>query len=282
MTNIFLDQPEFIEKDPRVRRPEKIGYKVTPDFMLKRHEILLQPDLIKGKRILDLGSCLAATGAWCLSNGASYYKGVELYEEFARDSIHCLEKYYQKELWSIEQITIEAFLDKEGEKFDVIIASGIFYGLENPLETIRLICKKSDCVVVESFHSGTPFHSPYLSKETKQVLKQDKNIVKFIENESFLTVGTRGMVTPGDQNVRFHGFNPSMGSFKYMFSALGFEYDDDLNVRLKSAMRDIYSPIGRFGMLFRRKNDKKPKKWGVSNAVDGAENVIEYLDWKKF
>jgi|GEM_PF-2094035 hypothetical protein len=25
MTNIFLDQPEFIEKDPRVRRPEKIG-----------------------------------------------------------------------------------------------------------------------------------------------------------------------------------------------------------------------------------------------------------------
>jgi len=78
MGNVFIDQPEFLGEDPRVSWPKSSGYSSDPEFVYERHALLLPADLLKGKRVLDLGSCNAATGAWVLSNGAAYYRGVEL------------------------------------------------------------------------------------------------------------------------------------------------------------------------------------------------------------
>jgi hypothetical protein len=63
-SNVFVDQPEFVDTDPRNQRPEQIAYRIDTNFMQVRHEILLPKNTLKGKKVLDLGSCNAASGAW--------------------------------------------------------------------------------------------------------------------------------------------------------------------------------------------------------------------------
>ena len=282
MGNIFLEQPEFITEDPRNHRPDNLGYKVTPDFMLRRHQILLPRKLIQGRKVLDLGSCLAATGAWCLSNGAAFYKGVEIQKDFVDRSIECLEKYHDKSMWHVELNSIEDYINSNTVEFDVIFASGVLYGLAEPLKILKSISSNADTIVLESLHVGTPFHSRRLGKLSKKALKDDKNTVGFIENESYMTVGTSWMVAPGGKNIKFHGLNPSMGALKYIFWSMGFDYHDNVNEDLKKHLPLQYNPIRRFGMLFTRNPELSNREWGLANAVEDPSNVVGEMDWNQY
>jgi hypothetical protein len=283
MENIFVNQPEFITEDPRRNRPDKagVGYKVTPEFMHMRHSILLPQKLIAGKRILDLGSCNAASGAWCLSHGAAFYKGIEFQEEFVEKSVSCLSRYYDKNKWSVEQTSIENFLESNEEFFDVILAAGILYGISDTLKILTLMSEQADCIVIESMHTNSVFSSRILSEETKRHISKDKNLAQFLENESYIAVGVRGMVFPGEKTIRFNGFNPSMGALKFIFSSLGFDYHDGINQRAKMSIPKFYNPLGRYGMLFIKNPQLKVRAYGFASAVDDSENIIEQMDWDK-
>jgi len=281
MKNIYIEQPEFIDEDPRKHRPDGLGYQASPEFMMRRHEILLPREIIEGKTVLDLGSCLAASGAWCLSNGAAFYKGVEIQEEFVDKSRQCLEKYYSKSMWDVEAVSIEDFLSKNTVKFDVIFASGILYGIDDPLTVLKKMASQSDCIVLESRHLDTPFHSRVLSKRTKMALKKDKHIIEHIENASYMYVGTSAMVAPGDKNLFFHGLSPSMGALKYILRSLGFEYHDNVNQELKKHLSGTYNPIRRFGMLFTKNPELTSREWGLAKAVEDSSNIIKEMDWNQ-
>ena len=92
MTNNFVDPadrcPEFIDADPRVNRYGVNGYPINKNFMLRRHYHMFKTLDLTGKRVLDLGSCTGYTGAFVLSNGASYYRGIELNKTFSDLSIN--------------------------------------------------------------------------------------------------------------------------------------------------------------------------------------------------
>jgi hypothetical protein len=224
--NIFIEQPEFINLDPRTKRPKAWGYAVTPEFMLARHTALIPSELIRGKRVLDLGCCLAATGAWCLSNGAIFYQGVEIDDEFVKNSTSCLQKYYPKEIWSVAKSSIEDFLSGNKDKYDVLIASGILYGAGDPIRLLKSFSECADFLIIESKQSQTIFHTRILRPETLNALSKDPRIAEFLETEAYIAVGQRGMVVSGNKTIQFAGFNPSMGAIKFIMSQLGFQFTD--------------------------------------------------------
>ena len=92
---MFELQPEFIDLDPRKNRPKQtkddqgfdiLSYPVTIEFMNLRHSVMVPPEIIKGKTILDVGSCMGATGAWSLYHGAKDYTGVEIQKYYLNKS----------------------------------------------------------------------------------------------------------------------------------------------------------------------------------------------------
>jgi hypothetical protein len=280
MANIFVDQPEFISTDPRRNRPDGkgVGYKVTPEFMLLRHQSLLPQKLINGKRVLDLGSCTGASGAWCLSQGAAFYAGVEINEEFVRQSSICLTKYYDKSKWRIEPSSIDDFLDSTKDRFDLILASGVLYGSSDPVKLLTRISKKADWVVIESVHQHVIFRE--LTGATRSVILKDPQIVSFLENVSYIAVGQQGMIGSNNQTIVFNGLNPSMGALKYLLEHLGFTYTDAVNQELKRQLPKVYHPLYRFGMLFKKTKPTKTPSYGFTNTVENPKNITKKINWE--
>lgn len=267
--NIFIEQPEFIDNDPRVHRPKISGTAITSGLMGMKQAILLPPQLLHGKRVLDLGSCNAASGAWALSHGAIFYKGIELQEEFAKNSEQALAKYYPKEQWCILKESIEVFLDSNEEEFDLIIASGIFHSFSNPLEMMKKMMKIGKSIVIESSHPTLFEKTKFMNSTLKKLILNAKDYSNFIENEPFMQLGIEGMTVPGEQTLLFEGIRPSMGAFIQSMRKEGFIYVDEINQKLKQHMPKIYSPYGRFGMLFLKKRSISPEEYGFLSASSG-------------
>jgi len=280
MTNVFLEQPEFISTDPRRNRPhgKGIGYKVTPEFMFLRHQALLPQKLVQGKKVLDLGSCSGASGAWCLSQGATFYQGVEINDEFVRQSSICLAKYYDESKWSVAPTSIEDFLDSTEDKFDVILASGILYGSSDPLKLLTQISKKANAVVIESVHQHV--YLRMLSETTRNIILSHPQFINCLEGASFITVGQQGMIGEDKQTVIFNGLNPSMGALKFLFNSYGFLYNDGVNRALKRHLPEVYHPLYRYGMLFEKSKDAKTYSFGFTNAVENPENILKKINWE--
>jgi len=278
--NIFHDQPEFIDLDQRNHRPQNYGYAITPEFMLNRHEIIFPPELIRNKKILDLGSCLGATGAWCLSHGASCYHGVEIHEEFVNKSIYCLEKYYSEKSWTISKCSIEEFLNSSIEHFDILVASGIMYGASDVFNLLSLFIKNADFIIIESMQTQTIFHEKILTNETIKMIAQDPHIVDYLENTAYIAVGNRMMVAPDEKTILFPGFNPSMGALKYIMKQLGFDCNINPYLALKKRLPEYYSPLKRFALYFSRNKNLKTREFGLKNAIDDPLNIINEINWK--
>lgn len=278
--NIFEEQPEFIQLDPRKNRPRGYGYAVTPDFMQARHQALLDPSLLLGKRVLDLGSCLAATGAWCLSNGASFYQGIEIDDSFIKNSIFCLGKYYSPQFWSISKSSIEDFLANHGEKFDVLIASGVLHGAGDPLALLASFTTISELIVIENTQYKTIFDSRILSQQTLKAIASDPRAVEFLETESYISVGQGNMTVSGNKTIQFAGFNPSMGAVKFIMDQLGYECNDQPYLKLKKALPSEYAPHKRYALHFRKDLKMKIRKFGLKSAVEDSQNILNVVDWK--
>ncbi len=284
--NIFLEQSEFITLDPRSRVPESkdaeylTDIRVTPDILFRRYRILLPPELVKGKTVLDLGSCIAATGAWCLTHGATFYRGVEIHEEFTKNSKSCLEKYYPKGNWSIAQQSIEEYLESSSKHFDILVASGIMYGIGDVVKLLSLIAQTADFLVIESRQNQTILHSPYINKKTKKLIMKDPGFKSYQEKEASIAIGQRGMITPGDKTIRFFGFNPSMGAIKFIMRTLGFECSSKPNDKLRKYLPDQYTPILRFALHFKRNPELRVMKFGLCNALEDPANITEEVDWE--
>ena len=284
MDNIFIAQPEFVRNDPRHSRPVNgnAGYKITPEFLLARHAILLPEHLIRGKRILDLGSCSAASGAWCLSKGADFYKGVELQSEFVNCAKESLGKYYHHDKWEIQQASIEGFLDSNKDSFDIILASGVMYGFQDQITALTAMAKQGDVIIIESMHPKTITNTPFISEQVKRYLIEAGEYERFIENEPFIYVGRSTMAIPGRRTMKFDGTQPSMGAIKYILSSLGFIYMDNPNALLKKNLPNHYSPFKRFGILFTKNIESKTGNlgYGFAQAIGNDSERIEVFDWE--
>lgn len=141
--SIFDHAPEFIDLDNRKHR-----YKQTTSKESLTEKLLVQlpENLIKGKTVLDLGSCLGAAGHHALSYGASFYTGVEIQDYYYKTSKQLLKQRYSDNAFEIIQQDIEQFLDiaiSENKKYDYVLAAGVIYGFVDIVGILKKIAKVS-------------------------------------------------------------------------------------------------------------------------------------------
>lgn len=145
----FSNAPEFISLDNRQRR---VLNPVTHEQMTKKHRAMFSDGFVKGKSVLDLGSCLGATGHWVLSAGAKSYTGVETQEVYTTESKKLLDKYHPGKANVIKQ-DLEEFLDTNNEKYDIVVMLGVIYVFVDYFSILKKISKiTNEYVIIESMY----------------------------------------------------------------------------------------------------------------------------------
>ena len=76
---VFTEDSPFVLADNRRRRPV---LPTTAAALNRRHGLLFPERVVAGARVLDLGCCIGATGAWVQAQGAAQYVGVEHQERY--------------------------------------------------------------------------------------------------------------------------------------------------------------------------------------------------------
>lgn len=146
--NIFENAPEFITRDNRRLRSEFV---TTFESIANRLEAQLPTEIIQGKTVLDLGSCIGAAGYYSLINGASHYTGIELQQFYAKTSEELLQTYCSVDHFKIICQDLLLFLDEcilRNIKFDVTLAAGILYEFMDPISFLQKICRVTNETVV--------------------------------------------------------------------------------------------------------------------------------------
>ncbi len=165
----FEIEPGFFLNDNRNHRPV---VPVTKETLEAKHGALLPEWIIKGKKVLDLGSCLGATGHWCLSYGAKKYTGVEIQSEYLKQSKALLSKHWSKDQFRLVKSEISDFLEKVKEdEYDIVLMAGVlfvFLDYFSILEKMSYAAK--EWVLIESILPQKPINVevPYVEFSPKQ------------------------------------------------------------------------------------------------------------------
>lgn len=141
----FDSASEFVDLDNRRFRSY---YPISKTHLHNKHEILFPKELIEGKSVADLGSCMGATGHWCLSMGASRYVGVEVQKEYADLSKQLLGKYHSSK-FSIEQKSIEEWLNNNTDTFDIVCMLSVLWAFTDYYSILKKMCAITDTVIIE-------------------------------------------------------------------------------------------------------------------------------------
>lgn len=283
MTEMYTTYPDFIDTDPRVHRPDDLGYTISAEMMEKRWQCLLPPQLLKGKSVLDLGSCVGYTGAWALHHGAKSYHGVEFSPDFVNISKRNLTKHFLNHQWTIEESSIEEFF-KTDIKFDIVVASGVIYAFTDPIAFLNNLSRYGDTCVIESAHpwarSSRLERNNLIPAEIPNMLRNSTYWETFIENEPFTTLGKRRMIIgTNKETLEYTGCAVSLGYLKAYMNILGFQYDPAANEDLKASVSNLYNKTYRFGARFNRVSPPCASR-GFLHSVTEQPHNSKITSWK--
>lgn len=229
MSNFFLQYPEFIDTDVRTERPNSgSGYTISYEYQENRHKVLLPPEIVAGKRVLDLGSCVSATGAWVLAHGAIKYVGVEIQHQFCQLSKSNLEKYFDNNRWEIYQDSIDNFFKNNKEQFDIVVAFGVIYHsihLEHTLD--QLVSVNPDIIVIDA-------SLPYSITQTRELKKEHPYICdNLLTDAAIVEYRDSGMISENKGKFyQLFSADPSPAALEILFQARGWRLLDDLTADL--------------------------------------------------
>lgn len=238
--NIFKSHySDFILTDIRTERKNKFaGYTVTEEQTFEKHQIMLPPDLIAGKTILDLGCCVGATGAWVLHNGAKSYTGVELQPDLAKAAKANLDKHFANFDCSVHQMDIEEFVNSAKTKYDIVVAFGVIYTVTYYQSFIKKLTTICDTVVVESSAPSLLLSAPLNKIPNAHLLP----IVEYFNN-GFINHASGA-------STRCEITMPSMTALEMDFARCGWVGDFSKNELLIKTLPGVFSPISRFCVVF--------------------------------
>jgi predicted nicotinamide N-methyase len=257
--NVFESKISFIKTDPRIDRPKDVGYTVTADFMQKRHDAFFHEFNLTDCKVLDIGCCVAASGAYVLDHGASYYLGIEYQQDLVESSRQNLEEHYEKKKWDIIQDSFENF-DTE-QKFDFVIASGVIYTSIDVIQSMKKLTKWANTVLIESTH-------PKLA-----ALLYRMKPMPYTQQPAFVTLPNSQMFYKGQfPGVSYVSARPSYRYCLEIMNFLGYTAEN-INSNLENILPDIYNYNNRFAIRFSKSENLK-NNFGYVNAmekVDGLE-----------
>lgn len=145
----FEDAPEFVDLDNRQFRQFN---PVSKEQMQNKHEVLLPPEVVKGKTVLDLGSCMGGTGHWALSHGAAHYTGVELQESYITTCQPLFEKYHPGK-YSLHVASAEDWLAKDTQTYDIVCMLGLLFVFVDYYSVIKRATELArETIVIDSLY----------------------------------------------------------------------------------------------------------------------------------
>ncbi len=264
MINTFESKPEFIDSDSRVHRPFTWAYTVTPELMTRRHELFFSSVDLKGKRVLDLGCCCAATGAWVLDRGADYYVGVEAQELFFKSATDNLSKYYSQDRFSVVNQDIETYLNNNADQFDIVVMFGVLHCLFDYYKVIKQLTQISQHMIIECFHPYNGFRDLYPNLQDHQYYELWKNL-------SLVQIAAQ-TGTAGEKRGSwvFDGTRISMVAFQNILGYLGWQINTNVNQIAIDSIPEIYSL-----------NTPSYCPRYLISACPGQKTVFEFIDTYK-
>jgi SAM-dependent methyltransferase len=270
MKNIFLDYPDFIDRDPRKNRGAFVGsFRPTAKCQFIRHNTPMDPAGLKGLSVLDLGCCIGASGAWVLHHGASSYVGVEIEQRYATVAKENLEKYFPSHNWNILNQSLDDFFQTNQTQFDIVIAFGIIFNsveLEKLLDNLSQVTKNR--LIIEAPNPGHINCLKSLDRDNPNLLKQyDINIDKLAITELTDFVMTYRQCATSRPTVPF---------VEVMLNSNGLEFETNFTDDLKQLLPQEYS--GRYCVSF----IKQESTTKIQSYADHYKNDPEYQpeEWK--
>jgi len=243
MINPFITQKEFIELDNRSKRPKVIttpkgtyyANNINQEFLFNKHRISLPITEIQNKTILDVGSCLGATGSWVLANGANSYCGLEIQKNYASLSQTILSKYYTQSKFEIINQGLDDF--KSDQKYDIVICSGVLYGLFDPFAAIqKLAALAKETIIIESLHPYHGYRSLFKEATDDQLQVLSKELCLIENRRRSHMVDARA-----ERSLMIVGSLPSLNSLIMMFEDLNWQYDSELHKQAEQQMPEDYN-----------------------------------------
>ena len=140
---MFQKFPEFITDDTRYHDPDDPttnskeaprGQLITFEKSEEKHKFLLPKKICENNSVLDLGSCLSASGAWVLEHGAMFYTGVEIDDYNHEMATKNLKKYFSPSLWTLYKQSVLGWFEEHDNSYDVVLAGGILYAHEDQID----------------------------------------------------------------------------------------------------------------------------------------------------
>lgn len=276
VNDTFQAQLDFITRDPRIDRDSQVTYPTTVETQTIRNSVFLPPDLLKDKRILDIGCCVAASGGWALSHGAARYVGVEISQHLADIAKENLEKYHAGKDFRIICSSAEDFLSENLESFDIVLATGVIFHISNQIAFLETLSRIADSIVIDSHNPRladdfvgnlildlngldiTPETKMKLMKKYKYIFNMLLEEYPFIEFRKIDGGSDYGDIWKNSYDYQNNGLNvyntslicPSLGALRKIMNELGFDADLSPNQQLKEQMPKYYNNRRRYAVRF--------------------------------
>lgn len=278
MTQQFFDRyPEFSDQDPRIRRTE--GYQPRRDLLETRYRSLLPPERVRGRRIVDVGSCVASVGAWCMAHGAEHYTGIELQADLALLSEKLLYRYWPKD-WSIHCLDAQQWCLENREPHDICLIAGTLHTVDDPWSLMRGVVQWTNEVIVENSHPHvfaemlnrtwrpagiqhrhhTLLHHLLEQHHDKQTFREMLESLMPIQHNRhsdtlFMSKDLQSSTVSGNATY------PGIGALNEFMTNHGYQVDLAVNDSLKRDMPDLYHWPARFAVRYHRSEAKRVKRF---------------------
>jgi len=273
---------DFLNKDFRANRPPECGVPMNPNITIKKHEWLLPPDRIQGKRILDIGSFISQTGDWCLSNGAASYTGVEISPEFCQTATELLTKYHKDGAWEIINQSLTDFFLHNNKDYDIIFCWGVLFGHHDHSWFMGHLAQRADHIIVESRHPK------WMWRCDADVIANDfwhdlEYTVPYTEWQT----GDMTMLAAVNGSIKCTAANSSIAALRLLMELKGFTSNLDVYEKLKAEFPDNFGmfkdpkKIGRFVVEFFHDSDARHHSLCENIFADPQEWSNNYVDWMK-
>lgn len=176
---LFLQQQDFIDRDSHS------NYMPSHGLVLKNYKNTYirfthwaTPEEIQGKKVLDLGCSVGAAGAYALYHGAAKYVGVDNDVTVTTIAKENLGKYYNSKNFDIILDSVEEFVNKLDEKFDIVFLGRVLHYVNTPYSFLKMLARNINFMItIEEAHPPT-FLVEYLLSNSR-LTTEEKNLILY-------------------------------------------------------------------------------------------------------
>ena len=280
MKNSFLDHPEFLEQDFRANKPPNCGVPYNNTMTVMKHELLLSPAVVAGKRILDIGSFIGQTADWCLTNGAAHVTGVEISQEFCATARDLLGRYYDPKQYTIINQGLDEFFTTNTQQFDIVFCWGVLFGHYDHVWFLNQLARRAPHVILESRHPKWMWNTR-LDQLTDDFWHDLEYKIPYTEWQT----GNMTMLVARNGSAYCTAANSSIAACNLIMELAGFRSDLSVYETMKTAWPDNFGmirdpkKIGRFVVEFFKEDTVKKHALTDDIFKDPALWEKNYVDW---